>query len=125
MYHNFFSIQIDLFIKSIRDSNMDVVPIKILSRATLNRIINMSFTWFNIKAGYNNQLIKYRKTMAKHSQTLHFHQVYGVIVVILINTSNKYPITLLFDETIFKVTITLKTNYQLDLTKSNILLNQE
>ena len=26
---------------------MDVVPIKILSRATLNRIMNMSFTWFN------------------------------------------------------------------------------
>ena len=47
MYHNFFSIQIDLFIKSIRHSDMDVVPIKILSRATLNRIMNMSFTWFN------------------------------------------------------------------------------
>ena len=30
----------------------------------------------------------------------------------------EYPITLLFDETILKVTITLKTNYQLDLTKS-------
>ena len=27
----------------------------------LNRIINMSFTWFNIKPGYNNQLIKYSK----------------------------------------------------------------
>ena len=26
----------------------------------LNRIINMSFTWFNINAGYNNQLIRYR-----------------------------------------------------------------
>ena len=47
MYHNFFSIQIDLFIKSLRDSNMDVVPIKMLSRATLHRIMNMSFTWFN------------------------------------------------------------------------------
>ena len=91
----------------------------------------MSFTWFNINAGYNNQSIKYSKKMAEHSRTLHFHQVYGVIVVILIHTSNKktvvkspgtedeYPITLLFDETIFKVTITLKTNYQLDLTKSN------
>ena len=32
---------------------------------------------------------------------------------------DEYPITLLFDETIFKVAITLKTNYQLDLTKSN------
>ena len=27
----------------------------------LNRIINMSFTWFNINVGYNNQLIGYSK----------------------------------------------------------------
>ena len=27
----------------------------------LNRIINMSFAWFNINAGYNNQLIGYSK----------------------------------------------------------------
>lgn len=26
----------------------------------LNRIINMSFTWYNIHPDYNNQLIKYR-----------------------------------------------------------------
>ena len=25
----------------------------------LNRIINMSFTWFNINAGYGNQLIRF------------------------------------------------------------------
>ena len=25
----------------------------------LNRIINMSFTWFNVNSSYNNQLIKY------------------------------------------------------------------
>ena len=24
-----------------------------------NRIINMSFTWFNVNAGYNNQLFKF------------------------------------------------------------------
>ena len=24
----------------------------------LNRIINMSFTWFNVNAGYDNQVIK-------------------------------------------------------------------
>ena len=34
---------------------------------------------------------------------------------------DEYPITLAFDEMIFKVTITLKTNYQLDQTKSNFL----
>ena len=27
----------------------------------LNRIITLSFTWFNINAGYNNQLIGYSK----------------------------------------------------------------
>ena len=27
----------------------------------LNRVINMSFTWFNINAGYDNQLIKFSK----------------------------------------------------------------
>ena len=27
----------------------------------LNRVINMSFTWFNVNAEYNNQLIKYSK----------------------------------------------------------------
>ena len=32
---------------------------------------------------------------------------------------DEYPITIVFHETIFKVTIKLKTNYQLDLTKSN------
>lgn len=25
----------------------------------LNRIINMSFTWFNVNAGYDNQLIRF------------------------------------------------------------------
>ena len=25
----------------------------------LNRIINMSFTWFNVESRYNNQLIRY------------------------------------------------------------------
>ena len=35
------------------------------------------------------------------------------------NEDDKYPISLEFDETTFRVTITMDENYQLDLTKSN------
>ena len=34
-------------------------------------------------------------------------------------TTYKYPITLTFDDTIFRVTTTLAQNYQLDLTHNN------
>ena len=36
---------------------------------------------------------------------------------------DEYPITLAFDETIFKATITLKTNYQLDLLVNPIFMS--
>ena len=60
----------------------------------------------------------------------HFHQVYGIILILILTLKQKtfikspgkddeYPITLAFDEAVFKVTITLKANYQVDLTKSN------
>ena len=35
------------------------------------------------------------------------------------NEDDEYPISLEFDETTFRVTITMDENYQLDLTKSN------
>ena len=37
----------------------------------------------------------------------------------IINKEDEYPINLEFNETTFRVTITMKENYQLDLTKSN------
>ena len=46
----------------------------------LNRIINMSFTWFNINPDYNNQLIKYSSDNGRKS---HFQQE-SIITPILI-----------------------------------------
>ena len=50
----------------------------------LNGIINMSFTWFNINAGYNNRLIGYSKDSAiqvVHLPIFHFQQVFGIILI--------------------------------------------
>ena len=97
----------------------------------LNRIINMSFTWFIVNSSYNNQLIKYSS-----DNGLTFHEITfpaGVWNYTNFNTyikdvtkivkdganNNEYPITLEFDDTTFRVTVTLANNYQLDLTASN------
>ena len=97
----------------------------------LNRIINMSFTWFNVNSSYGNQLIKYS---SDNGST--FHEIIfpaGVWNYTDFNTyikditkivksgasDNDYPITLAFNDTTFRVTVTLAQNYQLDLTASN------
>ena len=100
----------------------------------LNRIINMSFTWFSINAGYDNQLIRFSSDSGTNFTEIKFQP--GVWSYSDFDTfikektvikkknpkgqqDNEHHITLTFDETTFKVTVTLKTNYQLDLTKSN------
>ena len=89
----------------------------------------MSFTWFNVNAGYNNQLIRFSSDSGTNFTDISFpagvwnySDFDSYIKKTVIKASGKqdeYPITLTFDDTIFKVVITLKTNYQLDLTKSN------
>ena len=93
----------------------------------LNRIINMSFTWFNVNAGYNNQLIKYSSDNGSTYKDITFPA--GVWNYIDFNRyikeitstgdDKKDPITLEFDDTTFRVTIEIAENYKLDLTKSN------
>ena len=97
----------------------------------LNRIINMSFTWFNVNSSYNNQLIKYSSDNGSTFNNITFPA--GVWNYTDFNTyikditkivkdganNNEYPITLEFDNTTFRVTVTLANNYQLDLTESN------
>ena len=97
----------------------------------LNRIINMSFTWFNVNSSYNNQLIKYSTDNGSTFNDITFPA--GVWNYTDFNTyikditkivkdganNNEYPITLEFDDTTFRVTVTLANNYQLDLTASN------
>ena len=90
----------------------------------LNRIINMSFTWFNVNAGYNNQLIKYSSDSGSTWHNISFpagvwnYTDFNTYVIEIIKDKNN-PITLEFDHTTFRVTVTLANNYQLDLTASN------
>ena len=47
----------------------------------LNRVINMSFTWFNVNAGYKNQLIKYSSDNGSTLKTSPFQPEYGIIQI--------------------------------------------
>ena len=47
----------------------------------LNRIINMSFTWFNVNSSYNNQLIKYSSDNGSNLRTSHYNLVSGIIKI--------------------------------------------
>ena len=95
----------------------------------LNRIISMSFTWFNITKELNNQKIRYSSDSGANWTDIIFNP--GVWNYVDFNTYIKertrtgtannpsYPITLEFDDNIFRTIITLAQNYQLDLTKSD------
>ena len=53
----------------------------------LNKIINMSFTWFNVNQSYKNQKIAYSINNVSFKISL-FNQVFGIIRI-LIAISNK------------------------------------
>ena len=95
------------------------------------RIINMSFTWFNVNPSYANQLIKFSSDNGSTFHNITFpagvwnytdFNTYIKDITKIVkngNTPNEYPITLEFDDTTFRVTVTLAKNYQLDLKASN------
>ena len=95
----------------------------------LDRIISMSFTWFNITHNLNNQKIRFSSDSGVNWTELTFNP--GVWNYVDFNNFIKdetktgtssnpsYPITIEFDDTIFRTIITLAQNYQLDLTKSD------
>lgn len=95
----------------------------------LDRIISMAFTWYNITASLNNQLIRYSSDGGSTWTNITFPA--GVWVYTDFDdfikektktwTSEKptFPISLKFDNTTFRVVIRLATNYQLDLRSSN------
>ena len=91
----------------------------------LNRVINMSFTWFNVNAGYKNQLIKYSSDNGSTFQDITFpagvwnYTDFNTYIKNATKTGDTYPITLVFDDTTFRVTVTLAENYQLNLRASN------
>ena len=95
----------------------------------LNRIISMSFTWCNITSELNNQKIRFSFDGGNNWTDLELNP--GVWNYVDFNNFLKdntktgtasnpsYPISLEFDDTIFRTIITLAQNYQLDLTQSN------
>lgn len=85
----------------------------------LNRIINMSFTRFNVNSDYENQVIKFSKDGGKTFLSITFpagvwsykdfdNYIKTKTVVKQGGKPDEYPITLEFDETTFRVTIELK-----------------
>ena len=99
----------------------------------LNRIINMSFTWYNINAALKNQLIRFSSDGGKTFSDIAFpagvwdystineaiRKATGPLAGSTPGKNEKFPINLAFSLTTFRVTITLEENYQLDLTPSN------
>ena len=85
----------------------------------------MSFTWFNINAGYNNQLIKYSSDNGSTFNNITLpagvwnYTDFNTYIKNITKVGDTYPITLEFDTTTFRVTVTLAENYQLDLRASN------
>ena len=106
----------------ILDSNYEYV-------LGLNRIINFSFTWFNLNTEYGNQLIKFSSNNGQTFNNITFppgvwnYPDFDNFIKETTKTGDDnnptYPITLEFDSTTFRVTVTLAENYQLDLTHSN------
>ena len=96
----------------------------------LNRIINMSFTWYNINADRQNQLIRFSSDNGQTFSDITFPAgvwryerlndfIQKATVVQQAGQDDIFPINLAFSSTTFRVTITLADNYQLDLTQSN------
>ena len=91
----------------------------------LNRVINMSFTWFNVNAGYKNQLIKYSSDNGSNFKDITFpagvwnYTDFNTYIKNITKTGDTYPINLVFNDTTFRVTVTLAENYQLDLRASD------
>lgn len=90
----------------------------------------MSFTWFNINPDYKNQLIKVSDDSGKTWTNITFpagvwdykdinDYLKDKTVIKQRGKADEYPINLEFNETTFRVIITLKQNYQIDLKSSN------
>ena len=93
---------------------------------------SVPFTWYNVNAKRNNQLIRYSSDSGKTFHDITFpagvwenitinNHIQNETVIKATNKGEKdtYPISLTFNTATFRVLITLKENYQLDLTQSN------
>ena len=97
-------------------------------KAALNKLITMSYSWYNIDASYGNNKIRWRKK-TEEWQTLIFpngmYDYSGINSFLQSQTGKVKPedkdsdfiFTLYFDMTIFRVVILMHENYELDLSE--------
>ena len=97
-------------------------------KAALNRLITMSYSWYNIDAFHNNNKIRWRKK-TEAWQTLTFPN--GMYDYKRINTflqkhigkvdpadkDSDYIFTMYFDMSIYRVVISMHENYELDFSQ--------
>jgi len=102
----------------------------------LDEIISMTYSWYNISASFTNNKIRYRKTTGsdtsfKNVEFPNGMYSYSDIDTFLKNTTGKdgddYPFLVTFDLSLFRTIITIKPNYELDLSVSdfNMILGFE
>ena len=103
-------------------SNFIIVPSNNEYQLGLNRIISISFSWFNFNPSYKNQTITYSVVNGVNFQNLVFPagvRNYKDFDSYLKQTIGNNNISLTFNSTTFRVTIKLPVRIRLDLTKSD------
>ena len=106
-------------------------PIKLGSgnyKAVLNKLITMSYSWYNIDEVYNNNKIRWRKKTEEWKTLVFPNGMYdysGINSFLQGNTGKVDPkdkdsdfiFALYFDKTIFQVVILMHGDYELDLSR--------
>ena len=95
-------------------------------KAALNKLITMSYSWYNIDASFGNNKIRWRKKTEEWQTLIFPNGMYGYsdINSFLQTQTGKvdpedkdsdFIFTLYFDMTMFRVVILMHENYELDL----------
>ena len=97
-------------------------------KAALNKLITMSYSWYNIDASFGNNKIRWRKKTEEWQTLIFPNGMYGYSdfnSFLQTQTGKVDPkgkdsdfiFTLYFDMTIFRVVILMHENYKLDLSE--------
>ena len=97
-------------------------------KAGLNKLITMSYSWYNIDASFGNNKFRWRKKTEEWQTLIFPNGIYGYsdINSFLQTQTGKvdpedkdvdFIFTLYFDMTIFRVVILMHENYELDLSE--------
>ena len=80
-------------------------------KAALNKLVTMSYSWYNIRAVYGNNTLKWKKKSDSSWITITFpDRKFGKV-----GATNDELFTLVFDNTIYRAVMVLDPSIQLDL----------